>query len=253
MTLRFCALASGSRGNALLVEHNSSLVLIDCGLPLKVLRERLSVMGRSLEDIDALLVTHEHGDHSRGVGPFTRRAQVPVYATPGTAQSVKAIDQYQRIATSQPLEIGSIRVQPFTVPHDAREPCQFLFEAGGKRLGVLTDTGHITPLILATLAGCDALAVEFNHCGDMLENGPYPEAVKARVGSRLGHLNNRQASELVAEIAHPGMRWVVGLHLSENNNSPERVRLAAASVTGPAGVELHLAAQDEPTRWMEIV
>lgn len=252
MTLRFCALASGSRGNALLVEHDDTLLLIDCGLPLRRLAERLAAVGRDLEKIDAVLVTHEHGDHSRGLGALSRRRAIPVFTTPGTARAVDAITDFEPLRHGCELRIGSLRVEPFPVPHDAREPCQFVFAAGGRRLGLLTDTGHATPVIRQALAACDALAIEFNHDSHMLENGPYPDAVKARVGSRLGHLNNGQAADLLAELVHPGLQCVVGLHLSERNNSPDRVRSAAARVTDHSGVELRLAAQDEPTRWIEI-
>jgi phosphoribosyl 1,2-cyclic phosphodiesterase len=252
LTLRFCALASGSRGNALLVEHGETLIMIDCGLSSRMLGERLEAAGRSIEDIDALLITHEHGDHCRGLGPLTRRRDIPVWTTPGTARSIDSIDAYESIRCDRGLRIGSIDVQPFPVPHDAREPCQFVFSAGRARLGLLTDTGHATPVIHGALDACHALAIEFNHDVGMLENGSYPEAVKARVGSKFGHLNNEQAVDLVAAVAHPGLQWVMGLHLSERNNSPERVRASAARVFGQSGTELRLATQNEASAWLEV-
>jgi len=252
LRLRFCALASGSRGNALLVEHGDTLIMIDCGLPLKVLGERLAAVGRDLDDIDALLITHEHGDHSRGIGPFRKRRPVPLAMTFGTARAVGLDAAFERLRFGRELAIGSIGVRPFPVPHDAREPCQFVFAAGRRRLGLLTDTGHATPLIRRTLAGCDAIAIEFNHDRAMLETGSYPESVKARVGSRLGHLSNEQSAELLLELAHPGLQWVMGLHLSERNNVPALVRQAAARALDHSGVELRLAAQDEPSQWIEI-
>ena len=252
MTLRFCALASGSRGNALLVEHDDTLIMIDCGLPSRTLGERLAAAGRSIDDIDAVLITHEHGDHCRGLAPLTRRHDIPVWTTPGTARSIDSVERFERIRCDRALTIGSIEVQPFPVPHDAREPCQFVFRAGRRRLGLLTDSGHATPVIHAALAACDALGVEFNHDAGMLENGSYPESVKARVGSRYGHLSNDQAAELLAAVAHPGLQWVVGLHLSERNNSPERVRESAARLTDRSATELHLASQDSVSPWLEV-
>jgi phosphoribosyl 1,2-cyclic phosphodiesterase len=252
LTLRFSALASGSRGNALLVEHDETLVMVDCGLPLRTLDERLAAVGRTAAEIDAVLVTHEHGDHSRGLRAFSRQYPAPIYTTPGTARAVDAIDAYERLGFGREFRIGSIRIEPFSVPHDAREPCQFAFSAGGRRLGVLTDTGHATPPIRRALENCNALAIEFNHDTWMLDNGSYPESVKARVGSRLGHLNNEQAADLLDELRHANLQWIVGLHLSERNNSPARVRAAAARVTDRSGVELRLAAQDEPTGWIDI-
>lgn len=252
MTLRFCPLASGSRGNALLVEHEETLILIDCGLPLTALCERLDLIGRTLDDIDAMLITHEHHDHSRGIGPVTRRREIPLWATPGTAQSVESIDAHGRLRCGRELTIGSIKVQPFPVPHDAREPCHFVFRAGNRRLGLLTDTGHATPVIHQALERCDALGIEFNHDAGMLENGSYPRAVKARVGSRYGHLSNDQATGLLADLVHPGLQWIVGLHLSERNNSPGQVRASAARVTDHHGAEFRLASQHEPGPWLDV-
>jgi phosphoribosyl 1,2-cyclic phosphodiesterase len=252
LTLRFCALASGSRGNALLVEHDDTLVMIDCGLPLRTLAERLAAVGRRLDDVDGLLITHEHGDHSAGIGPLRRQRPVPIWATAGTAQALDCVGVCQKLNCSREISIGSIRVQAFPVPHDAREPCQFVFRAGQSRLGLLTDAGHATPVIHDSLRSCHGVALEFNHDRWMLDNGNYPASVKARVGSRFGHLNNEQAVDLLAEIAHPGLEWVMGLHVSERNNSPARVREAASRVTDHAGFDFSLACQDEPTSWVEI-
>ena len=252
MTLRFCALASGSRGNALLVEHDDTLIMIDCGLPLKVLRARLAVVGRTLEDIDALLITHEHQDHVRGIGPFLRRSDVPLWTSPGTAQAIDVIHRFERLRTDRELSIGSIHVQPYPVPHDAREPRQFVLRGGRQRLGLLTDTGHATPVIHEALKSCDALGIEFNHDAGMLENGSYPESVKARVGSRYGHLNNDQAADLLEHLAHPGLQWITALHLSERNNTQALVRASAARVTDRCGTAFELASQEEPSPWFEI-
>lgn len=252
MTLRFCALASGSRGNALLVEHGDTLIMIDCGLPLGTLGKRLLAVGRRLEDVAALLITHEHGDHSRGIGPLLRRRAIPLWSTMGTARALNTVGTSRAVSCNRELRIGSIRVQAFPVPHDAREPCQFVFRAGRRRLGLLTDTGHATPVVRESLRGCNGIALEFNHDRRMLENGSYPAAVKARVGSRFGHLSNQQAANLLAEIAHPGLDRVMGLHLSERNNSSERVYETLAPVADRARFEFSLAGQDEPTPWVEL-
>lgn len=252
MTLRFCALASGSRGNALLVEHEDTLIMIDCGLPLKALCARLAAVGRTLEDIDALLITHEHHDHVRGIRPFLRRREVPLWTAPGTARAIDVSHRFERLSPDRELVIGSVRVQPFPVPHDAREPRQFVFRGGRQRLGLLTDTGHATPVIHEALKSCDALGIEFNHDAGMLENGSYPEAVKARVGSDYGHLSNEQAVDLLENLAHPGLQWVTALHLSERNNTQALARAAAARVTDRSGTAFELASQEEPSPWLEI-
>lgn len=252
MTLRFASLGSGSRGNALLVEHADTLIMIDCGLPLRVLEARLAAVGRSARDIDAMLVTHEHADHSRSIGAFQRRYHVPLWATPGTASAIGRPPLLKSLSCHRPLEIGSITVEPFPVPHDAREPCQFAFRAGSRRLGVLTDTGHATPAIRERLTDCQGLAIEFNHDATMLENGSYPPAVKARVASRVGHLNNAQSVDLVEQVGHRDLGWIVGLHISEQNNSESAVRRAVEPLLSAFALDFQIASQDAPVDWLEI-
>jgi phosphoribosyl 1,2-cyclic phosphodiesterase len=250
--LRFASLGSGSRGNALLVEADDTLVMIDCGLARTNLEERFETLECNPRDLSGVLLTHEHTDHVQGAAAFTRRYRVPVYATPGTASAIPWLSACRRLSCHRPLTIGAISIEPFPVPHDAREPCQFVFAADRRRLGVLTDTGHITPAIVERLSSCDALAVECNHDLTLLENGPYPAAVKARVASRYGHLNNAQSADLLLAVQHPGLQWVAGLHLSERNNSPQRVREAFGAAGEAHAWRLHLATQDAATEWLEI-
>jgi phosphoribosyl 1,2-cyclic phosphodiesterase len=252
VSLRFCSLGSGSRGNALLVESQTTLLLIDCGLPLRVIEERMRQAGREPADITAVLITHEHGDHCRGIGPLQRRYGMPVWMTHGTAGAITGLERYERLNSHAGLTLGSIDVEPFPVPHDAREPCQFVFASRGRRLGLLTDAGHVTAHIESRLRACDALALEFNHDREALENGPYPAAVKARVGSSFGHLSNGQTVELLERVEHAGLRHVLGLHLSEQNNSPELVTESLRPVLERGSFELALARQHEPTPWFLI-
>jgi len=252
VTLRFASLGSGSRGNALLVEFGSTLLMVDCGLPRKVVEERLSAVGRSPRDLTALLVTHEHTDHAQGVATFARRYNTPLWMTPGTASAIRELVNVQTLSCHRPLEIGQIKIEPFPVPHDAREPCQFVFGASGRRLAVLTDTGHVTAHMHERLAGCDALAIEFNHDLGSLQRGPYPESLKARVASRFGHLNNSQTTDLLSKLDRARLQWVVGLHLSETNNTPAQVRDSLRPALDGAAYPLHLATQDAVTEWFEV-
>lgn len=252
MTLRFVSLASGSRGNASLVESGSTLLMIDCGLPCKVLEERLKAVDRQPRDVTAILITHEHTDHAQGVATFSKRHNTPVWMTPGTASAMPAIARVRELSCHRPLTIGSIDVQPYPVPHDAREPCQFTFAAGGLRLGMLTDAGCVTPHIVERLTACDALALECNHDYESLQRGPYPESLKARVASRYGHLNNHQTTELLARLDSTRVQWLLGLHLSERNNSPERVRATLGPALENVRYPLHLATQDAPTEWLTV-
>jgi phosphoribosyl 1,2-cyclic phosphodiesterase len=251
--LRFASLGSGSRGNALLVEFGTTLLMVDCGLPLRDVEARLASLGLTGADVTALLVTHEHADHVRGVVPFSRRHGTPVWATHGTAAGVADGVEIGLLSCREPLRVGAVRVEPYPVPHDAREPCQFVFVAGGRRLGLLTDTGHVTPHIAERLDGCDALALECNHDLDALAAGPYPPAVKARVAADFGHLNNAQAAAFLARFRDGGLQWVTAMHVSERNNSVGRVREALAPILDVAGRLLHVARQDAPTAWLEVV
>ena len=251
--MRFAALGSGSRGNAILVNYRSTLLMVDCGLSVKATEARLRMLDCEPGDVTALLVTHEHSDHIQGVAALATRHGVPVWMTAGTAMSpaVRSLSRINLFRGDVSLEIGSIRVQPFPVPHDAREPTQFSFEAGGRKLGVLTDTGYITPHIRERLQGCDALAVEFNHDLDSLKRGPYPPYVKARICSDLGHLSNAQAAQLMREVGHAGLQWVAALHLSKKNNSSALVRDALVERL-PTPFPLHIADQDQPIGWIAI-
>ena len=251
--MRFASLGSGSRGNAVLVNFGSTLLMVDCGLSLRAAETRMRMLDCGPADVSALLVTHEHSDHIQGVATLATRHGVPVWMTPGTAMSpaVSKLDHINHLRGDGTLEIGSIRVRPFPVPHDAREPAQFSFEAGGRKLGVLTDTGYITPHIRKRLEGCDAIAVEFNHDLDSLRSGPYPAYVKDRIASSLGHLSNDQAAKLMADMEHPGLQWIAALHLSGKNNSPMMVRESLARSL-PRECPLHIAAQDQPTGWIPI-
>jgi phosphoribosyl 1,2-cyclic phosphodiesterase len=252
MTLRFAALGSGSRGNAALVEFGSTLLMIDCGLPRKAVEERIRALDREPRDVTAILVTHEHADHSQGVGKFARRYNTPLWMTPGTASALPGLRRVNTLSCHRELAFGGIDVRPYPVPHDAREPCQFTFTAGGRRLGMLTDAGHVTPHMLERLTDCDALALECNHDLPSLQNGPYPEALKTRVASRFGHLNNGQTNELLQRLDPTRVQWLVGLHLSETNNTPEQVRATLKPALEKARYPLHLATQDAPTPWLTL-
>jgi len=256
--LRFATLASGSRGNASLVESGDTLLMLDCGLPCREIEQRLAALGRSGEDVAALLVTHEHTDHLRGVGAFARRYGTRIFATHGTARALVALPgneglDVEPVSTHRGFSIGAIDVEPFPVPHDAHEPCQFVFAAGRRRLGVLTDAGHATAHIRERLAGCDALAVECNHDVESLVRGSYPPSVKARVGSAYGHMSNAQAAELVASLADGRLQWVVAMHVSERNNSHALVVEALEPVLDRHATPLAIAKQDAPGAWIEVV
>jgi len=251
--VRFASLGSGSRGNGTLVEHGDTRLLIDCGFPAAQTERRLARLGCRGEDLAAILVTHEHGDHLRGVARLSRRHRLPVWATAGTAAALRgAVHRLHRFDALDAFAVGDLDVHPFPVPHDAREPAQFVIGDGVRRLGVLTDTGTPTPHIARMLSGCDALLLECNHDPAMLAAGPYPPALQARVGGDLGHLSNTQAAALLAGIDCSRLRHVVAAHLSERNNRPEHARAALAAVLGCAPEWVGVADQEAGLDWRDV-
>lgn len=223
--MQLASLGSGSKGNATLVSYESTTILVDCGFSLKQFRQRLERLEMSPENINAILVTHEHSDHSGGVIRLATSYDIPVWTTRGTARSVFDKDfKYHSLRGGQLVSIGNLEVLPVTVPHDAGEPVQFIFQdRRGKKLGILTDTGHITSHITRAYDQLDGLLLEFNYDQMMLDHGPYPYAIKQRVSGDLGHLSNDQSISLLRNIDTSQLSCLIAGHISENNNSHERV------------------------------
>lgn len=223
--MRFAYLGSGSKGNACVIEAGSTRLLLDCGFSIKETVRRLERLGLTPSDINAVLVTHEHSDHISGVGGLARKFNLPVYLTPGTYATGKAgeLPHLNLVNSHSAFRVGNIDVQPVPVPHDAKEPCQYVFSHNGLRLGVLTDVGHVTPHIQRHYARCDALVVECNHDPAMLRSGPYPPRLKQRVGGDYGHLSNEQAATLVREVDMKRLKMVMAVHISDKNNCKDLV------------------------------
>ncbi len=253
--MRFTILGSGSKGNATIVQSGSTTIMIDCGFTIKESVRRLELVGIKPAAINAILVTHEHGDHISGVGPFARKFQIPVHMTRGSwiPHRMGKLPRQQLFCSHTPFTIGELTITPFPVPHDAREPCQFTFESGGKKLGILTDTGKITPHIEGHLDRCDALILETNHDLQMLRDGPYPPALQLRVGGDLGHLNNQQAATLLEKIDTSHLQHLVAAHLSEQNNRQECAIAALSSACGRPKEEIVVANQEYGLDWCEII
>jgi phosphoribosyl 1,2-cyclic phosphodiesterase len=252
--IRFASLGSGSSGNALLVESGNTRVLIDCGFSVHEIRARLARLDRTPDQIDAVLITHEHSDHIGSSAALARRHRVPVYMTPGTRIGARdgAYPCLREFHAEERFAIGALEIQPFTVPHDAREPAQFVFSDGAARLALLTDAGHVTAHMIAQIDGVAALLLECNHDPTMLAHGPYPEALKRRVGGPYGHLPNHEAQRLLSSIDHHRLQHVVGMHLSERNNRPDLARAALAAALGCRPEETTVADQQHGFDWREL-
>ncbi len=253
--MRFACLGSGSEGNGLVVEVGSTRVLIDCGFGLRDTVARLARIGVEPETVAAIVVTHEHSDHIGGVASFAAKFGTPVWLTFGTLSMVSerfaGLDRVYGFDSHDRFAVEGIEIRPFPVPHDAREPVQFVCTDGRWRLGVLTDLGISTAYVEASLSGCDALVLECNHDLDMLANGDYPYPLKQRIAGRFGHLDNGAAAGLLTKIDTSRLKHLIAAHLSQHNNRPELARAALAEALGCAGDWIGIADQQLGFDWRE--
>jgi len=252
-------LGSGSGGNAVVVESGNHRLLIDAGFSSREIARRMKLLGFDPSGIEALVLTHEHQDHCKGADGFAKKFKVPLHATEGTLAGMRLREEVARsavlIRSGEPREVAGFLVEPFALPHDAREPVGLVVEDPlGRRVGLVADLGCRTSLAWGRLRDLDVLILETNHDLDMLRNGPYPWSLKQRVAGRHGHLSNREAAEGLPELLDGRLRWVVLYHLSRTNNLPA---LAAASI-GEAldrercSARLVVTDQFHPTPWLEV-
>lgn len=253
--MRFASLGSGSAGNATLIEVGKTRLLMDCGFSLKEVVARLQRLAVEPDTLTGILVTHEHDDHARGVFKLAAKFNIPVWLTHGTYKMCgryipeKVDITYRVIDAHSVFAIEDALVMPYPVPHDAREPSQFVFSDGQAKVGVLTDVGCTTSHIEQVLSACDALVLECNHDLQMLETGPYARALKNRVGGRWGHLDNQSAASLLANLDNGRLKHIIAAHLSEKNNRPELAKLALSQVLGCTPDWVGVADQDGGLDW----
>ena len=236
--MRFASLGSGSAGNALVVEVKRTRLMLDCGFGIKDTETRLARLDLSPADINGIVITHEHDDHAGGAFKFAAKHNIPVWLTYGTLKMVTRYFPNQHALQLHVMDshtafsVQDIEVQPYPVPHDAREPVQCVFVDGNHSLGVLTDVGRSTPHIEKKLSGCNALVLECNHDSAMLQDGPYSWSLKKRVGGDLGHLENRDSANLLSRLDSSKLQHLVAAHLSAKNNTPLLAKTALAGVLG---------------------
>ena len=255
--MRFKSLGSGSSGNATLVQVNgpdACNVLIDCGLGLRRLVQQLDQSGILPDQLDAIFITHEHSDHTGCVQTLSNHYNIPVWMSMGTAAAMGFVNTSGLLRTASDgnvIEIKSLQLRPFTVPHDAREPLQLTCTSGAAKLGILTDLGHATAHVLEQLQGCHALMLECNHDVDLLSTSAYPNFLKMRVGGQYGHLANSQAASIAGAVLHTGLKHVVAAHLSQQNNLPELVRNSLAEALSCSADDIIVATQDSGSPWLD--
>ena len=255
--LRFKNLGSGSSGNATLIEAGRIApvrVLVDCGLGIRQLACRLGDAGLEPQDIHAIFITHEHGDHIGCARSLSLRYRIPVWMSRGTHAAIGAPDFDGLLRTArdgQTIDLGGLALTPFTVPHDAQEPLQLSCTDGTAKLGIVTDLGHVTAHVLAHLQACDALLLECNHDTDMLAQSAYPAFLKRRVGGQYGHLSNTAAAEAARALAHSGLKHLVAAHLSAHNNRPLLAQTLMAEALSCRADDIIVARPDSGTGWLQ--
>lgn len=256
--LRFKSLGSGSGGNSTLVEACGLVpfrMLIDCGLGIRKLALRLAEVDLRLEDIHAVFITHEHGDHIGCALTLALRHRIPVWMSQGTYSAIGAPDFEGLLHTARDgkaIDLGGLQLMPFTVPHDAREPLQLSCTDGSAKLGILTDLGHATPHVMAHLRACDALLLESNHDTELLSQSVYPPFLKRRVGGDYGHLSNAAAADIACAANHNGLKHLVAAHLSAQNNRPDLAQDALAHALGCKRSDIVVAGAASGTPWLQI-
>jgi phosphoribosyl 1,2-cyclic phosphodiesterase len=261
MAVSITVLASGSQGNCTLVSSSTTRLLVDAGLSCRELLHRLAACGENASEIDAILVTHEHGDHVAGLRVLAKRLKVPVYITGPTYETYRRttrdsagnraqLERREEFHSGRAFQVGDVKVTPFTIPHDAIDPVGFTFCSEGIKVAVCTDLGYMPASVRHQIRGCHVLMIESNHDLEMLRGGPYPWSVKQRVMSRVGHLSNAALADFLTTDYDGGAEFLILAHLSEQNNHPEIARMTAERALGEqrnfVRNQLVLAAQHEP-------
>jgi phosphoribosyl 1,2-cyclic phosphodiesterase len=265
MGLRFSVLASGSTGNAMVVDNGDTKVLVDAGLSAKRLEQLLKERDVDGSELDAVFVTHEHADHIKGLGAIARKYDLPVFANEKTWEALDkligeiAAHNRKVLETGGAVEVGSLRVESYGISHDAAEPVGYCFYAGKRKLGLATDLGYMSSKVKDRLQDCDAIVLETNHDVEMLRMGHYPWSIKRRILGDLGHLSNESAGEALADLVGGRLKRVYMAHLSRDHNLMDLARLTVNNVVEERGfslkeynIELRDTYFDRATEWDDL-
>ena len=249
--ISICMLASGSKGNAIYISSGQTTILIDAGFSGAEIERRFKARGLKIEQLDAIIVSHEHNDHLHGVGVLARRYGLPVYMSAKTeaecAAKIGCIQAIEHFTCGADFAVKDISIHPFSLSHDACDPAGFTCRMNGHKIGIATDLGIATQMVKHHLNGCSCLVLEANHDPRMLEQGPYPWPIKQRIKSRTGHLSNEAAKALLMEVLHENLAHVILAHISETNNTPEKALSVVAERLDKNAPQLTVALQHTPS------
>lgn len=247
----FSVLGSGSQGNSIYIESGSTAILVDAGFSGKDIESRLKSIGRCVEDLDAIFLTHEHRDHIHGAGVLSRRCQIPVYSNIKTIKAGEKLlghlFEHSEFETGGRTQFQDLQIRSFAISHDAADPVGFSINNGKSMIACCTDTGKVSRLVQQRLTGCNVIILEFNHDLQMLKEGPYSPALQQRVRSDHGHLSNEDAADFLQTLVHDQLHYVVLAHLSATNNQPDLALSAARGVVGSESetkTQLRVASQN---------
>ncbi len=252
--MRFISLGSGSKGNATVIDNQQGLILLDCGFSRRTMLHKLSAVGALANDIVAILITHEHTDHIKGAQTLAEKLSVPIYSSFGTARKMQWLSHplWQCLQPEQSIELAGMQIKPYLVPHDAQEPFQYVFTAEGKKLGVLSDLGYVTPHLIKAFRNCHGLQIEANYDPDMLKNGPYPISLQKRVSGKYGHLSNQQCMQFIQNSYWPGLQQLSLGHISEHNNSSQIIQELLVANLPDSNLQTHILSQAHACDWQTL-
>ena len=249
-------MASGSRGNSVFVSAGGVSVLVDAGLSGVEIERRMASRNIAPESISAIVITHEHADHVKGAGIFSRRYNIPLYINEktciGAGKKIGKVDQIEYFNCGTAFQIGGIKFDPFSISHDAMDPAGLTLEYNNAKIGIATDMGVVTALVKDHLKGCNLLYIEANHDSEMLINGSYPWHLKQRIKGRKGHLSNQDAADMLEEIKSDALNYVILAHLSEENNTPEKAFNTVNETIGNSGIRLSVAMPHSPGEMIDL-
>ncbi|MGC8739454.1 MAG: MBL fold metallo-hydrolase [Candidatus Hydrogenedens sp.] len=254
--LTFSVLGSGSSGNATFIQGSYTSILLDCGFSLPQIKKRLEIIGRTVEDIGAVFITHEHVDHICGLKRLISLYNIPIFMTRGTYNALQDIisdnHNVELFESGDSINFGEFIIQSFAVTHDAKDPVNYVVSNNKAKIGFATDCGYPSKLIINRLKGCHGLIIESNYCPNMLMSGGYPAHIKQRIQSKFGHLSNQQMLQLLSSVMDDALRTLVLAHISENNNHHGLVEHLVRQTIGERNIQLWISNQKNPTPLIEL-